>query len=337
MAYQTLALMLGYKCNARCRCCLWGDQLGREEKIDVEEAKQWIDEALQVADVQLLGFSGGESFLYQREMLDLAAYAWQKHKLQTAASTNCFWASTEEQALSILTPLYERGLRQLLLSADEFHQEHVPIARVRNALAAARELGIVATVQCIVTKTSRKLADMREDLGIVQESELTHASEIFCARVGWAASRIPAEEFPPREKALSEYCSMLRPLIITPEGDVYLCCGPAFAIPELRAGNLRQERLKGIVERAEWNPLFATLALGNGPGSLVSLLSGTTWSSLADGGYSSSCEACFKILTTPGATSFLSGQLEPEQAQLFLKRVILEQESKEDLLAMMRL
>ena len=336
MAYQTLALMLGYKCNARCRCCLWGDQLGRRETIDVEEAKQWIDEARQIADVQLLGFSGGESFLYRREMLDLATYAWQKHQLQTAASTNCFWASTKQRALSILTPLAETGLRQLLLSADDFHQEHVPVGRVKNALAAARELGIVATVQCIVTNTSRKLADIREDLGIEQDSELVHASEIFCTRIGWAASRIPPEEFPAREKALSEYCSMLRPLIITPEGDVYLCCGPAFAIPELRAGNLRQERLKEIVERAEWNPLFAALALGNGPVHLVSHLSGNTWSPLADGTYSSSCEACFKILTTPGAATFLSGQLEPEQAQLFLKRIILEQESAEDLLAMMR-
>ena len=331
MTFQTLALMLGYDCNAKCRCCLWGDMLSRGPRIDVKEARGWIEEACGELNVQILGFSGGESFLYQDEMIELAEYAKSRYNVPSAASTNGFWAKSPEIAERILLRMRAAGLSQLLLSVDDFHQEHVPLERIKNAFEVARKLGIVSVLQCLVTKNSHKLAYYKRKLGVAKDDNLVVASQIGCTRVGWAATRIPSEEFRPRRTALTSYCSMFRPVIITPAGDVHLCCGPAFAIPGLTAGNLRQESLREILQRAEWDPLFNALVLGNGPSLLARRLKGTEWEHLRKPIFSSSCEACHCMMTTPGVSERLREKLEEDRSALFLKRVILEQESPESL------
>ena len=333
MAFHTLALMLGYRCNARCRCCLWGDELSRPDRLNVEEAKGWIDQAGALGACERLGFSGGESFLYQREMLALSAYAQSKYQAVSVASTNAFWARTPEKARQVLLPLHEAGMGELLVSADEFHQEHVPIECVRFALDAARELHISCTVQTIVTENSRRLTDVQQLLGLNGDSGI-HWAEINCTRTGWAATRIPASEFPARPDALHSYCSMMRPIIVRPDGGVYLCCGATFAVDALQAGNLRHESLKDILDRAEWDALFNALALANGPLPVAQALS---QDNVAENVYSTSCEACQHLLSQPGAAARVRSVLEPHQAELFLKRTILEQEDQKSLATLLRL
>jgi hypothetical protein len=219
----------------------------------------------------------------------------------------------------------------LLLSVDEFHQEHVPLERIGHALEVGQRLGIECTLQTVVTRSSRRLKSYLEELGVQEQSSGLRATEVFCTRMGRAATRIPASEFPPRPDALRAYCSMLGPLIIRPEGTVHLCCGPAFGIPALSAGNLRQEGLRSMMERAEWDPIFNALALSNGPERLVSVLREAGAGHLVRPGYSSSCEACHHLLSTPGVEALLRERLQPLQAELFLKRAILTQETAETL------
>jgi MoaA/NifB/PqqE/SkfB family radical SAM enzyme len=336
MSFTTLALMLGYRCNAKCRCCLWGDAHNQGPSLDVEQACSWIDQACALADLKLIGFSGGESFLYAREITALATYARQKYGLAAAASTNSYWAHSQKRAVEKLRPLYDAGLRQLLLSVDDFHQEFIPLDRVGNALRAAKQLGIQCTLQSIVTKSSRKISDFLAELN-VQEGEGVQATEVFCTRIGWAATKVPDSEFPAQDNALSSYCSMLQPLVIGPDGAVYLCCGAAFATPALNLGNLTREPLKDILERAEWNPILNALSLGNGPAYLADCLRESGQGDLLRTGYSSSCEACCHILSTPGVTNFLETKLEPQRAELFLKRIVLSQEPSEHLLEVLHI
>ncbi|MCC7157814.1 MAG: SPASM domain-containing protein [Bryobacterales bacterium] len=331
MAFHTLALMLGYRCNARCRCCLWGDELSRPDRLDVEEAKGWIDQAGELGACKRLGFSGGESFLYAREMLALSEYAHAKYQSVAVASTNAYWAKSLDKAREALLPLRQAGMGELLVSADEFHQEYVPLDNVRHALDAARALGIACTVQTIVTAHSRRLADLQQMLGLGPDGGIQWA-EIHCTRTGWAATRIPASEFVPSDEALQSYCSMLRPIIVRPDGGVFLCCGATFAASALQAGNLRQEPLKEILERAEWDALFNSLALANGPLPVAQALGAA-----AGHLYSTSCEACQHLLSIPGAAGRARKELEPRQAELFLKRNILEQEDQKSLAELFRL
>ncbi len=336
MALNTLAFLLGYRCGVRCRSCLWGERLGDRETVDPVEACNWLEQARAIADIRLIGFSGGESFLYLRQIKEIAGFAWTRHATPCAISTNSSWALNADQATRLLAPLHALGLRELLLSVDDFHQEQVPLERVGFALAAARQLGIRCTLQCVVTETSRKLAHYLEALGVSPESARPghegdlRATEIYCTRLG-AAAGLPPSAFAPKPGALSSYCSMLGPLVIAPHGDVHLCCGPAFSIPALTAGNLRREELKTILDRAEWDPVYNALALGHGPVQLVDCLRERGLGHWVRDDYSTSCEACVHLLSTPGVEAALREGLQPRQGELFLKRNILAQESPESL------
>lgn len=324
MGFTTLGLMLGYGCNARCRSCLWGELPKHGARMSVEEACTWVDQAYALGSLLLIGFSGGEPFLYLNDMKAVSRYAGEKYGLPSVSATNCFWAVTPKKAEAILGSLYGLGLRRLLISVDDFHQEWIPLERVQNCLNAARMMGIACTLQCVVTASSHKLDFYLAQLG-VNKDEGIEASEIQCTPVGSAATRVPASEFPTHPGVPADYCTMLQALIVRPEGMVHLCCGPSFTIEPLTVGNLREESLKSMLERAEWDPLLNALALGNGPSLLAAPLAEAGLSDCLRDNYVSSCHACHHILSQPDVAALLSEKLEPQRAELFLKRTILDQ------------
>lgn len=324
MGFTTIGLMLGYGCNAECRSCMWGESRNRGPSMSIQDACEWIDQAHALGNLMLVGFSGGEPFLYLDEMKAVAGYAKSKYQLPSVAATNAWWAKTTAAAEETLASLYELGLRMLLISVDDFHQEWVPLERVKNCLEAARLFGIDCTLQCVVTTSSHKLSYYKEALSITAESTVK-ASEIPCTPVGSAAMTLPSSDFPLHPGVPCDYCTLLQALIVRPEGTVHLCCGPAFITDPLKAGDLRNETLKSIIDRAEWNPLYNALALGNGPAKLAEALIETGHGDFLLEGYTSACHACHHILRQPGIEEILRTQLEPQQAELFLKRTILDQ------------
>ncbi len=324
MVFTTLGLMLGYGCNAQCRSCLWGKILDNGPRMSIEDACSWVDQAHALGSLMLVGFSGGEPFLYMKEMKAVAHYASKKYGLPSVAATNAFWAVTPEIAVATLSSLFDLGLRRLLISVDDFHQEFIPLERVKNCLSAAKVLGIHCTLQCVVTMSSNKLSYYLEALGVSKEDNIV-SSEIPCTPVGAAAKMLPNSDFTVHSGVPSDYCTMLQALVVRPEGMVHLCCGPAFSVEALTAGNLRQEKLDSIIERAEWNPLFNALALGNGPSYLATALTNVKHDSFLLKGYVTSCHACHHILSRPGVTKTIWESLESKQAEMFLKRTILDQ------------
>jgi len=326
MGYTTLGLMLGYGCNAKCRSCLWGEALNHGPRMSIEEACSWVDQSHSLGDLMLVGFSGGEAFLYLKEMKAIAAYVAEKYSLPSVAATNAFWAATPEKAESVLRSLHSLGLRQLLISADDFHQEWIPLERVKNCLAAAQSIGITCTLQCVVTESSNKLSYYLEVLGVTPGEHL-FASEIPCTPVGWAATMIPGSDFALHSGIPKDYCTMFQALTVQPEGTVHLCCGPTFTVEALAAGNLHEEELHSMIGKAEWNPIFNALALGNGPCHLAHALAEDGTNDLLMPAYATSCHACQHILGRRDVAALLKQKLEPQAPELFLKRTILDQVS----------
>ncbi len=324
MVFTTLGLILGYRCNAKCRSCLWGKMLNNGPRMSIEDACFWVDQAYALGSLMLIGLSGGEPFLYMNEMKTVIQYASKNYELPSAASTNAFWAVTPRKAETTLRSLYDLGLRRLLVSVDDFHQEWVPLKRVQNCLSAAKSLGIHCTLVCVVTASSNKLSYYLEALGVSEGDNLV-AAEAPCTPVGMAAIMLPNSDFPLHPGVPSNYCTLLKSLIIRPEGIVHLCCGAGFTVDALTAGNLREERLDSIIERAEWNPIFNALAVGNGPCHLATALAEEKHDDFLQNSYATSCHACHHILSRPGIEGILQERLESQRAELFLKREILDQ------------
>lgn len=66
--------------------------------------------------------------------------------------TNAFWAYSLKAAEEKLKRLKEAGLHLINISIDKFHQEFVPIQWVRNAIDAAKSLGIEIILGSVITK-----------------------------------------------------------------------------------------------------------------------------------------------------------------------------------------
>lgn len=325
MQFRTLGLNLGYKCNARCRSCLWGEQTDSGLKMTVEDACSYVDQAHQLGDIVIVGFTGGEPFLYLDEMQSVARHASATYGLPSGAATNASWAITPDRAEEVLHALHQVGLRHLVVSVDDFHQEWIALDRVSNCLAAAKAVNIRCLIQCVVTATANGLDYYLEALGVAGDNDLA-GLEIPCTPVGSAGRQIPEDEFLTQPGLPTGYCTMFRSLTVRPEGDVALCCGAGFLTEPLLAGNLRHERLDSIMERAEWDPLYNALAVGRGPSILARVLEDRRYGDLLLDGYASSCHACHHVLSMPGMGAVLREGLEEQRSQLFLERMILEQE-----------
>lgn len=85
--------------------------------------------------------TGGEPFGDYPMLLDLCrrAQAEGLGPLQKI-ETNAFWATDEGICRRRIGELAQAGMQKLSLSADPYHQQFVPIRRVRTAAAVAREM-----------------------------------------------------------------------------------------------------------------------------------------------------------------------------------------------------
>lgn len=136
-----LKMIMTYKCNSMCDHCRFrsGPNLGGGI-TPPEKAKEWVKALRDSFDLERLVLYGGEPTLCSKEMCDIAEFA---HSIGVSihVETNCSWAITVERAVRFLSRL--KGLNpQFLFSFDGFHARFIPFDRVRNAIVAAKKLGI---------------------------------------------------------------------------------------------------------------------------------------------------------------------------------------------------
>jgi hypothetical protein len=303
--------------------------LGKKSDLNINDAFNWIDQAYESGWLTAVGYSGGEPLLYYDKLKTLAGYVFHKYELAAVISTNAYWAKTPTKTREIIQVLYNIGLRFILISVDDFHQEYIPLKRVKNCLDVSRDFGINITLQTIVTKSSRKLDYYLERLGVDPNEDKITTSEVPCTPVGRAATHIPRGDIALRDGVPSDYCTMLHAVHISPEGGVYLCCGAGFHIPALKAGDLNEEPLKAILDRAEMNPVYNSLALYHGPEKIAEALTEHGNGHAIDQRYATSCHACHHLLNNSDNVNALHRILEPQRDELFFKRTISQQLASE--------
>jgi len=137
----SLGLHITDRCNARCKHCAYGCDPHTKGAMTLDEAREYLG---QVAEhpVEVVCISGGEPFLCHEVLLGIVKAAREMGIPGIWAFTNGYWATSIEAARQRLLPLKKAGMTRLSLSADAFHQEFIPLERVRDALLVARELGL---------------------------------------------------------------------------------------------------------------------------------------------------------------------------------------------------
>ena len=113
------------KCNLRCSHCYVKKQ---EEKLNILEAQNLVKDAINCHsnDIQIerIGFSGGEPFLYLDFLVELCKTTIENDLLFDKIMTNGVWWKTGQELRQTITTLYDSGFDgKIGLSFDSFHEQ----------------------------------------------------------------------------------------------------------------------------------------------------------------------------------------------------------------------
>ena len=288
-----------YKCQVRCP--------HRTEEVNTDEALDWIDQIASYQDskVIILSLTGGEPFYDIEKLRVISDYA-DAQGLYVSAVTNAYWASTPEKAADILAGL--PAIRMLSLSTDVYHQRFIPFQNIRNAIEAMQDLEKLYTVAlCMEDVNDPAFQSIHRELLSVTTEERIFSAITF--PVGRAMKHVDPGRYPMSTEIPVSACVACSSPIIFHDGRVVACIGPLIDLAYPHAmvlGNLREENLQSILDRAQMNPILHAIRVW-GPRRLIQILQEAGYGSLLAENYveGSICSACYQMFANPRINELL--------------------------------
>lgn len=248
-----LGLIYTLACNASCGHCCFESHPRVQSKMKLEEAFHYIDQAFESSAFDKVGISGGEALLYEDEVVKIIEYA-SSLGFKTSLTTNGFWGKTPEDALHKLKSLKEKGLNELVLSTDEFHQPFVPYGYIENILTVNERVQIPIKIYEILVKGSSM-----------------HPLQMKYSHYSWhKGACVPmgrAREIPIEELICGDYsgrCTDMDKLTILPDGSCYPCCSPGIKGSAMGFGSAYELSLDELLKAKE-NSIFLNIITWRGP------------------------------------------------------------------------
>jgi MoaA/NifB/PqqE/SkfB family radical SAM enzyme len=152
--------LLTYTCSFECDHCFLYCSPRAEGTFTLAQIRNVLDEAKKLGTVESIYFEGGEPFLYYPIMVEGLRLS-RASGFEGGIVTNCYWATTVEDAAQWLGPVHEIGIDDLSLSDDAFHHGDEEETAAKRAVAAAAKLGIPAGSICIEKPTVEQAADRK--------------------------------------------------------------------------------------------------------------------------------------------------------------------------------
>jgi pyruvate-formate lyase-activating enzyme len=256
-----------YQCNLTCaHCCV---PIEWPHRLDIAAALRFLEDA-HAYGIGILGFTGGEPFLYPEFLVAVCRRAAALGFRFDKVMTNGVWFREAAHLEAVLAELAAAGFTgKLGLSVDKFHGIHT--GQVAEFCRIARRVfgrdGIL----------SLSYASRHPDQGL----EPVHAlARELDAVVDWSpllgryllvspelTMTLNWNHLAPVERAerlagawdgrwfAEDYCEGPgQALIVNPRGDVKPCCGFASDLDQLTIGNIYRDTVARIVRRARRHP-----------------------------------------------------------------------------------
>jgi len=296
---ENIGMMVTYKCQVACPHCIVEAGPHRSEEIDLEEATGWLRQvvAYKFREIKGVSLTGGEPF-YDVDKFRVITDFGHAAGLFMTAVTNAYWATTLAEAIEVLKSL--PSLKMLGISTDVYHQEFISFERVANAIRAAEILQIPIQISVCTDSESdpgyQKI--MRELMQITHKDTI---DTVITYSVGRAASIMIPDYRRDIDPPISA-CTAAGSPIIFPDGRVIACIGPLINLSsdhQLSLGNLREDSLEDILNRAQMNPILHAIRIW-GPHRLLELLERKTESKLLDQFIENNiCDICYRLFSSP--------------------------------------
>ena len=129
-------------CTGRCIHCSEGDHDNCTEHIDTEIAVEAVRKICGHCRIRSVMTFGGEPLLYPDTVSAIQRTAAELGIEKRQVITNGFFAGEHGRIEAVARRLAESGVNDLLLSADAFHQETIPLAPVVFFAECAVKAGI---------------------------------------------------------------------------------------------------------------------------------------------------------------------------------------------------
>lgn len=278
-------------CNAVCRHC--STDCGPKKRDYLSEAaiEKAIGEAHAISGVDQLQvcFSGGEPFVDLAQLERLVSVA-KKHSAIVTCVTNGFWATSAERATEVLRPL---KLDAIALSASEFHSEFIAPDRVKNAIRAAKDLGIGVVLKFPFTAVGQNSEEWAKENGVdLTDVELETFPLMPYIRTGETISK---ENYELAHEIPDGTCPG-SVLTVREDGNAYTCCTPGGFIEPLRVGNLDSFSVEEIHSKYSLDGILQLLRI-KGPSYFVPHIKKEGLGKKLGTEFSGICDLCIKLMS----------------------------------------
>lgn len=251
-----IALLATLRCTSACDNCCFGCNPREGRSMTYEEMKRYVDMSLEAYPdtITSLGLTGGECMILGKSIERIVAYATGRG-LTCNVVTNAFWATDYDTAFATLKRLKDCGLENVGFSTGMDHSRYVPWQNVRNAAVAAVRLDMTTELRIEGALGSDDITDAFDN--DYQLVAMMYQGKLHVVRSGWMEFHNKGKKtrnwrtsfYDTRQYAPCE--SIFHDIVINPYGEVYACCGVGVSrIPQMRLGNVNQEPVKVIYERA---------------------------------------------------------------------------------------
>ncbi|MBC7264576.1 MAG: radical SAM protein [Chloroflexi bacterium] len=140
--------LLTYACNQECDHCFVYSGPNAKGTFTLDQLEQVYEELVRLGTIDWVYFEGGEPFLFYPLMVEGIRMA-RDRGFRTGIVTNSYWATSVEDAELWLRPIQALDLADLSVSDDAFHSDDVEHSLAKNALTAARKMGLPVGSICI--------------------------------------------------------------------------------------------------------------------------------------------------------------------------------------------
>jgi organic radical activating enzyme len=134
-------------CTGRCKHCSEGDHASCGECIDSAVAAEAVCKIATEYDIKTVMTFGGEPLLYADAVYAIMKTAKELNILKRQVITNGYFSKNADRIREVAERLAECGVNDLLLSADAFHQETIPLDVVKQFAVQAKKCGIPIRLQ----------------------------------------------------------------------------------------------------------------------------------------------------------------------------------------------
>ena len=304
---RNIGIVMTYRCQVSCAHCVIRAGPLRSEKIEIDEALEWVSQIAKYRNgfVKVLSLTGGEPFYSLDDIKTISDFA-EAEGLLVSAVTNAFWATTFENAMQVLNQL--PAIKMISISTDAYHLASIPFEKPKNAILAARELGIPYTVSvCTCNEQDLQYQELLKKLNEITPPDTIMTAVTFAA--GRALEMADLTQYELTDKVPISACSAGSSPIVFPDGRIIACIGPVIDLESsypLMLGNLRKESLEDILEGAEKNPILHAIRIW-GPKRLIDLARKAGLGQHIPERFvkDSICNACYSLMSNPAIVEYL--------------------------------